>query len=56
MLEEYEMSLQERAAALAAAINEAWEDPRPSVPAADVFARVESVHAGATIGIEDAVA
>jgi antitoxin ParD1/3/4 len=48
MLEEYEMSLQERAQLLKAKINEAWEDPRPSRPADEVFGRIEAAHAKAS--------
>jgi len=47
MLEDYEMSLQERAQILKAKINEAWDDPRPSRPAEEVFARIEAAHADA---------
>jgi antitoxin ParD1/3/4 len=45
MLEDYEMSLQERAQLLKAKIDEAWDDPRPSRPADEVFARIEAAHA-----------
>jgi antitoxin ParD1/3/4 len=48
MLEDYEMSLQERARLLKAEINEAWDDPRPSRPAEAVFERIEAAHAEAT--------
>jgi len=41
MLENYEMSLQERAQLLKAKINEAWDDPRPSRPADEVFGRIK---------------
>jgi antitoxin ParD1/3/4 len=47
MLEDYEMSLQERAQILKAKVNEAWDDPRPSRPAEDVFGRIEAIHAEA---------
>ncbi len=45
LLEDHEMSLQERKAALAAKINAAWDDPGPSRPAAEVFDRLEALHA-----------
>jgi antitoxin ParD1/3/4 len=45
LLEEHEMALEERAAQLKAKINEAWDDPRPSRPADDVFDRIEAEHA-----------
>lgn len=48
MLEDYEMSFQERAHILKAKINEAWDDPRPSRPAEEVFARIEAAHAETT--------
>ncbi len=48
MLEDYEMSLQERAELLKAKINEAWDDPRPSRPIDEVFDRIEARHAEAT--------
>lgn len=45
LLEEHEMALEERAAQLKAKINDAWDDPRPSLPADDVFDRIEAEHA-----------
>jgi antitoxin ParD1/3/4 len=45
LLEEHEMALEERAVQLKAKINEAWDDPRPSRPADDVFDRIEAEHA-----------
>jgi antitoxin ParD1/3/4 len=45
LLEEHEMALEERAAQLKAKINDAWDDPRPSRPADDVFDRIEAEHA-----------
>jgi antitoxin ParD1/3/4 len=48
MLEEYEMSLQERAQLLKAKINEAWDDPRPSRAADEVFGRIEAAHTEVT--------
>jgi antitoxin ParD1/3/4 len=46
LLEEREMSLDERAAQLKAKIDEAWSDPRPSRKASEVFDRIEAEHAG----------
>ena len=45
LLEEHEMSLDERAAQLKAKIDEAWDDPRPSRPADGVFDRIEAQYA-----------
>jgi antitoxin ParD1/3/4 len=45
LLEDHEMSLQERRAALSAKINAAWDDPSPSRPADEVFDRLEALHA-----------
>jgi antitoxin ParD1/3/4 len=47
LLEEHEMSVEERARVLKGKINEAWDDPRPSRPAAEVFDEIEAVHAEA---------
>lgn len=47
LLEEHETGIQERAERLKAKINEAWDDPRPSRPAEEVFARLEARHAKA---------
>jgi hypothetical protein len=44
MLEDYEMSVRERARVLKAKIDEAWDDPRPSRPANEVFSRIETAH------------
>lgn len=44
LLEDYEMSAHERAQRLKAKIDEAWDDPRPSHPIDEVFARVEALH------------
>lgn len=44
LLEDYEMSVQERAQALKAKIDAAWDDPSPSRPAAEVFDRIEALH------------
>ena len=46
LLEEHELSIQERRALLKARINEAWDDPHPSRPADAVFGRIEALHAG----------
>jgi antitoxin ParD1/3/4 len=51
LLEDYEMGVQERATILKAKINEAWDDPSPSRPAADVFGRLEAAHADATAAV-----
>lgn len=45
LLEEHELGVQERIVLLKAKIGEAWDDPRPSIPADDVFGRVEARHA-----------
>ena len=45
MLEDYEMARQERLGRLKAEINDAWDDPSPSRPAADAFDRIEKLHA-----------
>jgi antitoxin ParD1/3/4 len=45
MLEDYEMVRLERLTSLKAKINEAWDDPRASRPAAAAFGRVEKLHA-----------
>jgi len=47
LLEEHELSLEERIAQLKAKINEAWDDPRPSRPADEVFDRIEADYAEA---------
>jgi antitoxin ParD1/3/4 len=47
LLEDYETTVQERAAALKAKIDEAWDDPSPSRPAGDVFGRIETLHSEA---------
>lgn len=47
MLEDYEMTRQERVQRLKAAINDAWDDPSPSRPAAEAFDRIERIHAKA---------
>ena len=45
LLEDYEMTRQERVQRLRAKINDAWDDPSPSRPAADAFDRIERIHA-----------
>lgn len=45
MLEDYEMTRQERLSGLKARINDAWDDASPSRPAADAFGRLEKLHA-----------
>jgi antitoxin ParD1/3/4 len=45
LLEERELSLEERTRHLKAQIDEAWDDPRPSRPAEEVFDRLEALHA-----------
>jgi antitoxin ParD1/3/4 len=50
MLEDYEMMRQDRLRSLKAKINEAWDDPSPSRPAADAFGRIEKLHAGTVTG------
>jgi antitoxin ParD1/3/4 len=47
LLEEHELSLGERVELLKAKINEAWDDPRPSRPASEVFDQIEAAHAEA---------
>ena len=48
LLEEHEMDVEERVSLLKDKINEAWDDPRPSSPAAEVFDRIEAAHAATT--------
>jgi antitoxin ParD1/3/4 len=45
LLEEHELSLEERVKVLKAKINEAWDDPRPSLPADAVFDEIEALYA-----------
>ncbi len=45
LLEDYELTRQERVQSVKAKINDAWDDPRPSRPADEVFARIEKLHA-----------
>ena len=47
MLEDYEVGLAERRAELHRQINEAFDDPRPSIPADEVFKSLEGKHAAA---------
>lgn len=44
MLEDYEMMRQERLRSLKARLNEAWDDPCPSLPADEVFDQLEKHH------------
>ncbi|HWB50868.1 MAG TPA: type II toxin-antitoxin system ParD family antitoxin [Stellaceae bacterium] len=44
LLEASEMDLEARASFLKEKIDEAWDDPRPSVPADEAFGRVEALH------------
>jgi antitoxin ParD1/3/4 len=44
LLEESEIDLEARAKLLKDKINEAWDDPRPSRPADEVFNRIEAIH------------
>ena len=44
LLEDHEADLVERRADLRRKINEAFDDPRPAVPAAEVFARLRAHH------------
>jgi hypothetical protein len=50
MLEDYEMVRQERLGSLKARINEAWDDPRPSLTAEEAFDRIEKLHADTATG------
>ncbi len=45
LLEDHEMSRQERASLLQAEINAAWDDSAPSHSADDVFGRLENLYA-----------
>ncbi len=45
MLEDYELGRQQRLQELKAKLDEAWDDPRPSIPAEDAFAEIERFHA-----------
>jgi hypothetical protein len=45
--EHNEPARQERLRRLAAKINDAWDDPGPSRPAAEAFDRIEKLHADA---------
>ncbi|HZK89372.1 MAG TPA: type II toxin-antitoxin system ParD family antitoxin [Stellaceae bacterium] len=44
LLEENEINLESRAQLLKDKINEAWDDPRPSRPAGEVFEGIEAMH------------
>ncbi len=45
LLEDQETAVAERRVELRRSINEAFDDPRPSVPASDVFTRLRAHHA-----------
>jgi antitoxin ParD1/3/4 len=45
LLEDYEDLAEERKRQLKAKIDAAWNDPRPSRPANEVFKRIEALHA-----------
>ncbi|HLY57201.1 MAG TPA: type II toxin-antitoxin system ParD family antitoxin [Stellaceae bacterium] len=53
LLEEHEMSVEERTRILKAQIDEAWDDPRPSLRADDVFDRLKAEYAQMTAGPSD---
>jgi antitoxin ParD1/3/4 len=44
LLEEHEVCVEERVRLLKEKINEAWNDPRPSVPADEVFDEIEALY------------
>ena len=44
LLEDYEMSAQERVRRIKAKIDAAWDDPRPSLPLDEGFERLEALH------------
>jgi antitoxin ParD1/3/4 len=46
LLEEHEIGVGERARLLKEKINEAWDDPRPSPPADEVFDELEALYEG----------
>lgn len=48
LLEDHELDVQERRRRLKAKIDDAWDDPRPSLPADEVFDRIEALHASTT--------
>jgi antitoxin ParD1/3/4 len=50
LLEDYEEQAEERRRQMKRRVDAAWKDPRPSRPATEVFARLESLHAGRKIG------
>lgn len=45
MLEDYELDRRRRLQDIKAKLDEAWNDPRPSIPAEDAFAEIEKIHA-----------
>lgn len=48
LLEEHELSLEERIKVIKAKIDEAWDDPRPSLPADAAFDEIEARYAKPT--------
>ncbi|HEY1795764.1 MAG TPA: type II toxin-antitoxin system ParD family antitoxin [Stellaceae bacterium] len=44
LLEEHEIGVEERVRLLKKKINEAWDDPRPSLPADEVFDEIEAMY------------
>lgn len=44
LLEKYELDLRTRTAELTVEIDRAWDDTRPSLPATEVFDRLEALH------------
>jgi len=53
LLEEHEMGLDERAQLLKAKIDEAWDDPRPSLSADQVFDEIEALYTDAVRSTPD---
>lgn len=51
LLEDYELSIEERTHALRQALDEAWSDPRPSRSADSAFDEIERHHAIAKAGV-----
>jgi len=47
LLEEHELTQEERVRRLKRKIDEAWDDPRPSLPADEVLDRIEALYARA---------
>ncbi|MFO1082543.1 MAG: type II toxin-antitoxin system ParD family antitoxin [Reyranellaceae bacterium] len=44
LLEDYELGRAERLSALQSGLKAAWDDPRPSRPADEVFDEIERIH------------